>query len=155
MVCVWEVVPLEKTRSPLAPARWSPVSGITLGRREEVGLAPPGRSGRMVCCLLQHPPAAVLRDALWDALCSPSSLSEGSPMVGACLPHPGHSVWVSLSLSPLFWYPCHSNPSPSPRTFQYIPPKVTGLGKQGPSPLSAQAPPPPVCRTCPGPRHHA
>lgn len=43
-------------------------------------------------------------------------------------------------LSPPSWYPCHSHPSPPPRPFQYIPPKATDLGKQGPPHFPAQLP---------------
>lgn len=111
-----------------------------------MGLAPPGRSMLLVRCLLQHPPAAVLKDALWDALCQPCSLSKGSPTPRVCPSHPRCSGWVS----PSSWYPCHSHPSPSPRTFQYVPPKATGLGKQGPPPFPAQLPLRPSAAHAPG-----
>lgn len=97
MVCLRKVVLLEERAVTPALGRWSPVSGITLGRQEEGGLPPPGGSVLLVRCLLQHPPAAVLRDARWDALCRPSSLPEGGPMLGVCSLHLRRSGWVSLS----------------------------------------------------------
>lgn len=57
MVCLRKVVLLEERAVTPALGRWSPVSGITLGRQEEVGLPPPGgvRAARSL------PPAAPTR----------------------------------------------------------------------------------------------